>query len=346
MNPIDLLNFSPLKFHNRIRAGLVVLYLQKLKNWEKLATITAMHWLKKYAGEQVTKIMWEPLLKGKFGKYFDKVTMDFLWDRIKSRVNCRDKKSNSEILGYLNGGWEILVNTIVESFKKNNFSEIKLNMHVNQIEYDKKINLPKLTIADKSHYFDSVLLTVPSNVAYRLIKNNDVDHRNYFTNLEKIKYLDAVVMLFATSQPISKYFWHNINVDNSPFVVMQTLTNLIGDNKFKNKHVHYIVAYVPGDHYYLNCKDIELEDLWTKSLQKFFPKFDSKSIIESKIFRLKNAQHIVDMGYKEKIPQYRTPLKGVYLSNFSQLYPMDRGINYAIRDGYRIAELISSDFKL
>jgi protoporphyrinogen oxidase len=345
MNPVDLLNFSPLKFYNRIRAGLVVLYLQKIKNSKKLASITAMKWLNKYAGEQVTKIIWEPLLKGKFAQYFDKVTMEFLQYRIKSRLDCADKKKNSEILGYLNGGWEVLVNSIVKNLAKYNFLEIKLNTYVNKIEYDKKLNQSKLTIGDKACYFDSVLLTVPSNIAAKIIKNND-DGGGYFFNLEKIKYLDAVVMLFATTQPISKYFWHNINMDNSPFVTLQTLTNLIGNDKFKNKHVHYIVTYVPADHYYSSYNDKDLKDLWIKYLQKFFPKFDSKTIIESKLFRLKNAQHIVDMGYKEKIPDHMTPLKRVYLCNFSQLYPMDRGINYAIRDGYRMAELITGDLKL
>jgi len=346
MNPIDLLKFSPLKFHNRIRAGLAVLYLQKIKNWKKLSSITAINWLYKYAGDQVTKIMWEPLLKGKFGNYFDKVTMEFLWSRIKSRVDCRDKKSNSEILGYLEGGWEVLIKSILDSLKKSNLSQIKLNSIVSNIENNENKDKVKLTAGEKIYFFDSVLMTVPSNVASKLLKNNDLNLKSFLSNLEKIKYLDAAVMLFATKKPISKYFWHNINIDNSPFVVLQTLTNLIGNQSFNNNHVHYIVDYISRDHKYMKCTDQELINTWTNALQKLFPNFDTQSIIESKVFRLKNAQHIVDMGYEEKIPNYRTPLKNVYLCNFSQLYPMDRGINYAIRDGYRISKLISSDLDL
>lgn len=33
--PLDLLKFKPLKFHDRIRAGLSILYLQKIKNWKR-----------------------------------------------------------------------------------------------------------------------------------------------------------------------------------------------------------------------------------------------------------------------------------------------------------------------
>ena len=67
MNPMDLIMFKPLKLRNRIRAGLVVLYLQYLKNWKQLTDISALEWLEKYAGTEVTEVLWRPLLKGKFG---------------------------------------------------------------------------------------------------------------------------------------------------------------------------------------------------------------------------------------------------------------------------------------
>ena len=148
-------------------------------------------------------------------------------------------------------------------------------------------------------------------------------------------------MLFATDKPISKYFWHNINIENSPFVVLQTISNLIGSKKFGNKHVHYIVDYVPQDHQYMKCSEQELEEIWIKELIKLFPKFNANSIIEKKIFRLRNGQHVVDKNYQEKIPQYKTPIPGIFLSNFSQLYPTDRGVNYAIHEGFKVAEFIS-----
>ena len=87
MGPKDLMMFKPLKLRNRIRAGLVALYLQHLKNWKSLTKITALEWLEKYAGKEVTDIVWKPLLKGKFDKYYDKITMCWLWGRIK-RTLC------------------------------------------------------------------------------------------------------------------------------------------------------------------------------------------------------------------------------------------------------------------
>lgn len=90
--PLDLIKFTPISFIDRIRAGVTVLYLQKVKNWRGLSNTTALAWLRKYAGRRVSDVIWEPLLRGKFDRYYDKVTMSWLWGRVLQRVDSRDKK--------------------------------------------------------------------------------------------------------------------------------------------------------------------------------------------------------------------------------------------------------------
>ena len=344
MNPMDLIKFSPLYFHNRIRAGLAVLYLQKVKNWRKLASFTAMEWLTKFAGKQVTDIIWEPLLRGKFGLYFDKVTMEFLWGRIKQRVDSRDKKFKGEGLGYFDGGFITIVNELIKRIEASNLGRYELNTPINMLEHDPETNTVKVMVNNETTTFDGVLLTVPCNVAEKLLGTDNNSDSSYFKKLKKIKYLDAVVLLFATDKPITKYFWHNINTPNSPFVVFQSLTNLVGCDQFKGRHVHYTVDYISREHPYMSSTEEELAESWLISLHEMFPEFDRSSVLEKKVYKFRDAQHVVDMGYEDKIPDYKTPFPGVYLCNFSQIYPMDRGVNYAVRDGYRMAELFTNQF--
>lgn len=344
MNPMDLIKFSPLKFHNRIRAGLTVLYLQRVKNWQKLAKITAMGWLTKFAGKEVTSVIWEPLLRGKFDLYFDKITMSWLWGRIKQRVDSRDRKLKGEALGYIDGGFATIVNELVRKIETSNLGSIELNTPISMIKHDPKSNTVKIMIKDKITNFDGVLLTVSCNVAAKLLGAYENSDSDYFKKMKSIKYLDAAILLFATDQPITKYYWHNINTPNSPFVVFLSLTSLIGCDRFQNKHVYYIGDYIPHDHIHITSSEEELTDSWFKSLQKMFPDFDRDSVLEKKVFRFKDAQHIVDLGYEDKIPEYQTPCPEVYLCNFSQIYPMDRGTNYAVRDGFRMAELFEKKY--
>ena len=55
------------------------------------------------------------------------------------------------------------------------------------------------------------------------------------------------------------------------------------------------------------------------------------------------AQPIVTVGYREKIPEHRTPISGLYLATMSQIYPEDRGQNYSIKMGEKVAEMATSD---
>jgi hypothetical protein len=41
----------------------------------------------------------------------------------------------------------------------------------------------------------------------------------------------------------------------------------------------------------------------------------------------------VTVGYAERIPPLRTPVPGLVLANTTQIYPEDRGTNYAVRLG-------------
>ena len=342
MNPMDLIKFAPLKFHNRIRAGLSVLYLQKVKNWENLTTITAMEWLTKFAGKEVTDVIWEPLLKGKFDRYYDKVTMCWLWGRIKQRVDSRDEKQGCETLGYLKEGFAAITNELVKRIEAGS-SEIKLKSPIESLQYNAESDTVNLTALGESVNYNKVLLTVPCKVADKLLTTYKHQNRNYFEKLNSVDYLDAAILLFATDKPISEYYWHNINTANSPFVVFLSLTSLIGTDRFQGKHVYYIGDYIPREHQYMTCTEEELENQWFNSLQEMFPNFERDSVVEKKVYRFMDAQHIVDVGFEDKIVDHKTPCPGVFLCNFSQIYPMDRGTNYAVRDGFRMAELMATE---
>ncbi len=72
---------------NKIRFGLVGLYLRLTTNWKVLEKVTVDEWMRKWAGKKVYELMWEPLVIGKFGeKYYKQVNMAWLWARIKART--------------------------------------------------------------------------------------------------------------------------------------------------------------------------------------------------------------------------------------------------------------------
>ncbi len=345
MTPIDLIRFKPLAFHNRIRAGVSVLWLQRTKNWRKLSEVTALEWLRKWAGRQVTDVMWEPLLKGKFDRYYDKITMGWLWGRILQRVDSRDAKLGGEALGYFDGGFKRIIDGVMGPITEAGHA-IHLNTPIRKLHHDDTTGEVVVTTGSGEQRFDRVLATVPSNVLAKLIADYRSTDPTYFQKIESIDYLDAVVQVFASKQKFTPYYWHNNNSPNAPFVVFLSLTNLVGSEKYDGLNIYYIGDYVPPEHRYMSMDGDTLKSEWYGKLGEMFPEFDRSQVVDDALFRMRNAQHIVDIGFEEnKLVPHETPCPGVLMANFSQIYPMDRGTNYAVRDGNRMAEKLMASLQ-
>ena len=63
-SPTDLLRFTALSLFDRLRLGIVTLYLQKTRNGLKFENVTAAEWLEKRVGRRAYEVIWEPLLRG------------------------------------------------------------------------------------------------------------------------------------------------------------------------------------------------------------------------------------------------------------------------------------------
>ncbi len=329
---VDLLKFKPLKIADKLRLGLIYIYLQKSNNWQSLKGIGAADWMEKWAGKRNYEVVWKPLLKGKFHQYYKQVSMAWLWARIKLRGNSKEK--GGEKLGYLKGSFGRLIEKLADSIVKNG-GLIKINQNVEQIR--NKGDKVEITIGDKKLIFDKLIACMPTKSFYDLTKKDK--------SLLKVAYLGFVNVIFSSKQSLSKYYWHNISDEKSPFLAFIQQTNLIDKKNYNNKHVYYMGAYLPQNHKYLEKKNERLvyKDFFDY-LAKIFPNFDKSLVEEKRIFRFKWAQHIADLNYDQKIPEYKTGLKNVYLVNFSQIFPYDRGMNYAVAEGKKVAKLVEKSF--
>ena len=58
------------------------------------------------------------------------------------------------------------------------------------------------------------------------------------------------------------------------------------------------------------------------------------------LFRTRYGQPIPSVMHSKNIPAIQTPMKGVYLATMSQIYPWDRGTNFAVEIGQRAARVM------
>ncbi|MDD2482978.1 MAG: FAD-dependent oxidoreductase [Candidatus Shapirobacteria bacterium] len=302
---IDLLKFGELDLISKIRLGMIYLWLKFDGNWKKYEKVTASEWMEKWAGKRAYEVIWKPLLKGKFHDYNDKVSMAWLWARIHTRGGSKGGPADAKAMA----GKEVLGYMNGGFGQINNKLAEKLGIKTG-IEVDIK-NLEK--------EFDLIIDTRP-------IKNID--------------YIGAVDLIFSSKQSLSNFYWHNINDLKSPFLVLVQHTNLMGNKNYNGKNIYYLGTYVPQDHKYFKVDDREIEKEFFDYLKKIKPEFDEKQILEKNIFKFKNAQHIVNTNYK--VPDYKVGEK-IYNLNFAQIYPEDRGINFAVKEAKRLVEMINKE---
>jgi hypothetical protein len=64
---------------------------------------------------------------------------------------------------------------------------------------------------------------------------------------------------------------------------------------------------------------------------------------KSWLFKTTYAQPVPPVNHSMNIPAIRTPLEGVYFACMSQVYPWDRGTNFAVQIARKAAAMIISD---
>lgn len=333
---LDILSFSPLNPFDRIRLGIVSFYLQKFATQNQVKNITALDWCKKYFGKSVTKTIWEPLLYSKFDNNAPKISMSWFLTRIHDRASSRDLPWKDEKLGYLQGSMTKLITALVKSIRRSN-SLVLNNSSVLSYEYHQgkyQLTYQIKNKAKQTENFEIVIATIPPQNFIELFK----PPKNYQQQLEKIEFMGAVCMVLKLKHQFSKYYWLSVNDPKAPFVAAVEHTNLVKPELFKNSRILYLGKYLPQDSSQFKMTDQQILDLYTNYLKEINPKFTKEWIEEFHVFRAQVAQHLVPTDYK--VLNYNTGIPGLYYAHFAQIYPHDRGTNYAIAQAQELFEQI------
>ena len=66
---------------------------------------------------------------------------------------------------------------------------------------------------------------------------------------------------------------------------------------------------------------------------------------EKWFFKDPGGQPVITTHYSASIPEMRTGVEGLYLSNTTQVYPEDRGQNYSLLLGEKVAAVMDEDWR-
>jgi protoporphyrinogen oxidase len=330
--PWDLLNFTPLSFFDRIRLGLLALRARRVKDWKLLENKTAHEWLKELGGENVYRVVWQPLLKGKFGPYAEEVSAVWFWNKLKLRGGSRGK-GGEERLAYFNGGFVALAESLAEKIRELG-GRIELNVPVTKIQK----NDDNWMVETEKGVFSSnrVVLTTALPLIADMIDSWAPEQ--YLTDLRRIQYIGNVCLVLELDRSLSRTYWLNVNDPSFPFVGVIEHTNFEQPETYGGRHIVYLSKYLPHTDRLYSMNADEFLDFAFPFLKTMFPEFDRKWIQQYHLWRARWSQPVVEKHYSKLIPHEDGPLEGFHICSMAQIYPEDRGTNYAIREGRRIGK--------
>ena len=341
--PMDLLRFKPLSLFDRLRVGFWTFALQKTTNWRKFESVTAGDWLKARMGENAYRVLWEPMLRGKFGAHHDRVGMVWLWGKVYLRVASRGKGMQKERLGYPMGSFGEVFDTLGERVRRQG-GDVHLSTGVNRIIIEDgaaaglEVRFPEK--GPETREYDAVIATAPSYIFTRLAPPMPKEYEDKLTG---IQYLSAVLMILVLDRPLSDKYWMNVGDRSMPFLGVIEHTNMIDKSLYGGNHIVYLTNYPErGSELYNKTADELLEE-FIPHLRKLNPDFDRSWVLEYHHHRVDGAQPIVGVNYGQRIPDHRAPFARLYLANTTQIYPEDRGTNYSVRMGRRVARMALED---
>lgn len=333
--PWELLNFTPLSFFDRVRLGLMVLRARCVKDWMSLEDKTAHEWLRDLGGENVYRIVWQPLLEGKFGPYAERVSAVWFWNKLKLRGGSRGK-GGEERLAYFKGGFAALAEVLATRIRELG-GHIELNTPVLEIQ----------PVADSWNAVtpngvvtaDQVVATTALPLIADMVRSWASDH--YINSLERIQYIGNVCLILELRHSLSEIYWLNVNDPGFPFVGVIEHTNFQPSEIYGGRHIVYLSKYLPHtDRLYSMCAK-EFLDYAFPFLKTMFPAIERDWIQAYHLWRARWSQPIVEKNYSKLIPPKDGPIKGLHICSMAQIYPEDRGTNYAIREGRCIAQIVA-----
>jgi len=315
-SPISLIKFPFLNPLEKIQTASATLFLKIFPSWQILEKYTASKFLPKLYGRKAYQTLWEPLLKAKFGLYINQVSMAWFWARIHKR---------STKLGYIEGGFQVLIEELVRQIEKHG-GKFFFNYYI------KNLN-------DIYHLseFDRIIITIPTETFLNMAPDLPSDYREKLQNKKMLGSLNLILRLKNKFFQENTY-WLNINDSGFPFVAVVEHTNFIDKKYYGDERILYIGGYYPQDHRYFKMSKEQIFKEFLPYLKTINPSFDFSLcsmpyVVCSSLY----AQPIISTNYSQMNLPHETPDPKIILANMEQVYPWDRGTNYAVALGDKIS---------
>jgi protoporphyrinogen oxidase len=317
-----------LSWGDKVRFGLLAIQTKIKKNWKELEGLDAESWLMKKVGKNVTRKIFENIMREKYGLPLKQISASELASRLKE----------GEATGrfyYPKCGLHEMVERLAKRIEKNG-GIVETEREVKEIKIrEGKVEKVKYLEGKKKREIkkpDVVINSSPVPVFLKIAKGLP---KTYSQKLSAIKYCKNICVDIVYEEKISDFYW--INCFQNVFGGVIEHTNLAPLYPFK---FAWIFKYAPSSRIW-KLSDQKVARLFIKNLQSMFPHVKVENYF---VFRDTFASPLYDINYAKYMPEIETPVKNLFFTGVSTTYPEIRTMNTAFKAGMRTAESVMEKF--
>jgi len=323
---------------DKLRFAASTLLLQRRSDGSRYENVTAAEWIRRHQGDNVWRTVWGPLLYQKFADEAENVSMVWLWKKLALRGRSRSTTGLGERLGYMRGSFARLVAALEDRLEQRG-ATLHLADAVQRVDHDGS----GFSLRTRNATFEARRVLVAASVTDHLEIAGHLLEQEERSSLQSLKATAAICTILELEQSLTPYYWLNMADPDMPFGGLIEHTNYIPAERYGGKKILYISNYLFADHPMYTASKRDVIAAYLPALKEVNPSFDESWILDSHHFRAHSAQPVVTNGYRSKIPSFRTSIPGLYLCTMAQIFPEDRGQNYAVAYGERSARVVLAD---
>lgn len=331
-DPISLLSLPDTSFAMKLRYGLFVFLCTHRKFWPALEHRSARQWLIDWCGEAGYNLFWRSLLEYKFYEEAPRISAAWIWTRIR-RVGLSRKSIMQEEMGFFEGGSETLVHALAAKIAEMG-GRIYLKTPVSRVLIEDGcvvgVDTPQGKFAA-----DEVISTAPIPLVPEIIPDLPEELKARYRAIRNIGVCCVVLKL---SRSVSPHFWTNVEEPGIEIPGVIEFTNL----RSVGPTIVYVPYYMPVTNEKFSWSDERFVNESLACVNRLNPSISRADLIDVRVFRLRHAQPVCDVGFRSKLPPVQTAITGLQIADTCFYYPEDRSISQSVELGRKMASMIGN----
>ncbi len=290
----DYIRFPLLSLVDKARLALTVMHATHTAKPYDLYRLSAQDWLTRWCGRRGYETFWRPLLKAKFGPYYDRVAAVFIWATLTRLQGARDSGAREQ-LGYVRGGYARILGTLRAKLESKGVV-IRTGAPVKRIEPSASggARVAWDGAAAGSTEVDQVFFTAPTRLAGRVVAEPfkpvvDEATRRYPTSGA---YLGVACLTLVLRRPLTPYYVLNIADPNVELTGIIEMTNLV-DRAAETQGLSlvYLPRYMDSTDPAFDSPDQALIDsLLDRGVRRLYPDLADSDIVDRQVHRARLVQ--------------------------------------------------------